>query len=353
MTCTACSSPMRVDDDARAALLAWTLPNLGVRLQRLLAASGVSAREEADGLLWVEFGDRSATEFLEMLEAGLSPAALSHCRAVLCPADARLSAMLVTGMKPLSSLVALSRSEWLLDCMERDALEVHLQPILDARDGRSVYAHECLLRARDQAGQLVPADRLFAAAEAADLMFQLDRAARLAAIETVSRQGLDGKVFINFNPTSVYDPAFCLRTTLAAARRSGIPLERFVFEIVESSAVADPDRLRRILDVYRGAGCGVALDDLGAGFSSLNLLAAVRPDYVKFDRELVQGVAGDEFKQVMLRKLLELARDLGITTIAEGVEEESDWRLLQDAGVDLVQGFLFARPAATPWQPAA
>ncbi|MDX1443302.1 MAG: EAL domain-containing protein [Gammaproteobacteria bacterium] len=353
MTCTTCTSIRRVDPAASRALLSWTLPNLGAHLESVLVALGARVSPESHDVVWVDFAPLSPAAFLAELEERLSSEVLSHCRAALCPAGASLSSLLVSGMRPLSGLIALSRAEWLVDALDNGGLEVHLQPILAAADGRSVYAHECLLRSRDEEGGLVGAPRIFAAAEAADLMFQLDRAARLAAIRSVAERAPEGKVFINFNPTSVYDPAFCLQSTLKAARDSGLSLDRFVFEIVESEEIADVDRLRSILDVYRRAGCGVALDDLGAGFSSLGLLASLRPDYVKFDRQLVHGVADDDFKQVMLRKLLELASDLQIITIGEGVEREADWHFLRDAGVDLVQGFHFARPALEPFVPAA
>lgn len=92
----------------------------------------------------------------------------------------------------------------------------------------------------------------------------------------------------------------------------------------------------------------MALDDLGAGYSSLALTHEIRPDFVKLDRNLIQGVADDPYKAVIAEKALQLTRELGIRSIAEGVETEAELGWLQEQGADLVQGFLIARPAPEP-----
>lgn len=180
-------------------------------------------------------------------------------------------------------------------------------------------------------------------------MFPLDRAARLRAIRGAVEAGLTGRIFINFNPTSVYDPAFCLRTTVAAIDRAGIEPGRVVFEIVESDE-SHPD-LPRITRYYRDAGFGVALDDLGAGFGSLNLLTELKPDFVKLDMQLTRGVDLDPYKGAILLKPIEMAHKLGIETVAEGIETEAEYTWVRDHGVDYVQGYLIARPAYPPPSP--
>lgn len=100
--------------------------------------------------------------------------------------------------------------------------------------------------------------------------------------------------------------------------------------------------------MYRAAGFKVALDDLGAGFSSLNLLQALRPDFVKLDIALVTGIDRDPFKAVLAGKLIEAARAFDMLVVAEGVETEAEYHWLRDHGAHLWQGFYFARPAAVP-----
>ncbi|MEM7739008.1 MAG: EAL domain-containing protein, partial [Deinococcota bacterium] len=211
-----------------------------------------------------------------------------------------------------------------------------------------IYAHECLLRGIDEDGELVYPKRMFDIAYSAQLTYQLDRAARLAAIRTAKEKLLDGNIFINFNPTSVYDPHTCLKSTFAAIQNSHLTPSQIVFEVTESEYVSDVDHLVNIISKYRAEGFRVALDDLGSGYGSLGLLAALKPDLVKFDRKLITNLDTDTFKQRVLTRLFEMTRDLDISTVAEGVEreEERDW--LAEHGADYLQGFLFGRPEPDP-----
>ena len=102
---------------------------------------------------------------------------------------------------------------------------------------------------------------------------------------------------------------------------------------------------------YRDAGFKVALDDLGSGFSSLNLLTMLCPDFIKLDMGLIRDVDSHPVKATIALKLLEAARELGIATIAEGVETLAEWAWVRDHGADYVQGYLFARPGSPPPAP--
>lgn len=235
--------------------------------------------------------------------------------------------------------------------LREDRLETHFQPIVHAADPGEVFGYECLTRGRAADGRLIPPGELFAAATAADLLFPLDRAARLAAIRSAARHGVPCRVFINFNPSSIYTPSFCLRTTFRAVEQYGCDPARVVFEVVESEEVKDTNHLLEILKEYRAAGFAVALDDVGAGYSSLNLLARLRPDFVKLDMGLIRHVDTDPYKASVVGKLLEMARELGVRSVVEGVETAGEWQWAADHGANFVQGYLFARPAAVPPQP--
>jgi EAL domain-containing protein (putative c-di-GMP-specific phosphodiesterase class I) len=232
--------------------------------------------------------------------------------------------------------------------LAEDRLETHFQPIVSAADPASVFGYECLLRGREPGGELVFPGRLFSTAREAELLFQLDRAARVAAIRGAHTHGLTCRVFANFNPTAIYDAAYCLRTTIREVEQCRLRPDQVVFEVVETDEVRDASHLLRILEVYRNAGFQVALDDLGSGYGSLGLLARLRPDYVKLDMELIRNVDQDPYKAQVASKLLELARELGVTTIAEGIETRAEWEWCRSHGADFVQGYLFARPAAPP-----
>lgn len=247
----------------------------------------------------------------------------------------------------LRRFAASVRAEWLRDMLAERRITSHFQPIVETGDTSSVFGYEALLRGIEDKTTLPP-DRIFAAARDAGLLFQLDLAARQSAIREAVRHGLDARIFINFAPNSIYDPAFCLRTTVGAVREAGLPADRIVFEVIESEQVTDLGHLEAILTVYRQSGFQVALDDLGAGYSSLSLMSRLRPDFVKFDKELIRGVDQDAYKAVVAGKLLELARQLGIRTVAEGVESRGEYEWLRGHGADYVQGYLIAAPAAPP-----
>ena len=156
-------------------------------------------------------------------------------------------------------------------------------------------------------------------------------------------------LFLNFHSSSLHHPGYCLRTTVEAVAEAGLDPGRVVFEVVEDEEVRDPEQLLEVLDVYRRAGFRVALDDVGAGYNSLNLLARLRPDFVKLDMGLVRGVDHDPYKAQVAGKLLELTRELGVRTVAEGVETIAEWEWVRGAGADYAQGICSpARPAPPP-----
>jgi EAL domain-containing protein (putative c-di-GMP-specific phosphodiesterase class I) len=235
--------------------------------------------------------------------------------------------------------------------MESRQLVTYFQPIVCTRDPGNVFAYECLLRGQQHGGPLISPDKLYHAARVTGRIDHLDRLARLTAIETAVDRRLDTHIFINFNPSSVNDPERSLESTIEAAYRSGISPDRFVFEVVESDEIQDFKRLIDILQVYREAGFQVALDDVGAGYSSLALLTAIKPDLIKLDMSLLRDVDRDQFKSHVAAKLLELASDLQIRTVVEGVETQGQWQWAVEHGAHYAQGYLFARPQAQPPRP--
>lgn len=251
-------------------------------------------------------------------------------------------------MQPLSTLLGRVQGDWLLEMLHEGRTVSHFQPIVESKQPGNILAYECLLRGKERDGSLIFPNRLFDVAFSAELLFQLDQAARLTAVRSAAQHNIQSKIFINFNPSAIYDPVYCLRTTTKAARDVGITPEQIVFEVVESSEAKDVGHLLGIMDFYRSKGFGVALDDLGAGFSSLNLLTRLKPDYVKLDIGLIRDVDQDPYKAQIASKLLELAQGLGVKTVAEGVETEGEWRWVTEHGADYVQGYYFAKPASPP-----
>ncbi len=212
------------------------------------------------------------------------------------------------------------------------------QPIVDMAE-RRVRGYEAL--ARGLAGE--PAGTVMAKVNDTNL-YRFDQTCRVKAISLAAELGIEGYVSINFLPNAVYRPELCIRTTLEAAQRCHFPAERILFEITEVERVGDKNHLRNIIEYYQESGFRTALDDFGAGYAGLNMLAAFQPDIVKVDRELIENLDKVPVKQSIVRHLLALCRELGITPLAEGVETVEEYRVLRDFGVSLFQGYLFARP---------
>jgi EAL domain-containing protein (putative c-di-GMP-specific phosphodiesterase class I) len=213
------------------------------------------------------------------------------------------------------------------------------QPIVDLWE-RRIVAHEALVRgvsgesAASVLSQVTPGN-----------VYAFDQACRVKAIELASRLGMDTQLNINFLPNAVYEPRACIRATLEAAARTGFDTRRLTFEIVESEAIADQAHLMRIVSEYRQQGFLIALDDFATGYSSLARLAALRPDIVKIDRDLVQGCDRDRTRLTIIASILALGEQLGIKVVLEGVETADEKQALRDVGARYLQGFHFARPS--------
>ena len=314
----------------------------------LLTSEGISHELAARQTLSVPLAPGRLARLAELLEGALSRPELEETRSLVVE-EARSPCLDdLARMRPLSMLLDEVLHAWLPEMLSAGRLTTYFQPILRADRPGEVFAQECLMRGLDRDGAIVAPKRIYDAARDAGMLFQLDRDARLTAIRTAAGLKLDDRLFINFNPTTIYDPAFCLRSTFQAVRKAGIAPGRIVFEVVESDEIKDRVHLRRIADHYREAGFGIALDDLGSGYGSLTLLAELRPDYVKLDMELIRGIDRDPIKATIVGKLLELSRDLGVPTVAEGIETAEEWDWVRTHGADYVQGFYFARPVPIP-----
>ncbi|MBK1691659.1 EAL domain-containing protein [Ectothiorhodospira mobilis] len=354
MTCPDCQTIERCHQGPGELLLAPFLSHTLNSVRRGLEARGLTTREASPGVLSVHLPDGGPAAVDGPLRELMSEAEIRDCRASFLPQGHTFGIASLRDTHSLETLLARAGSGWLADLIEADRFEFHFQPIVSCADPGRPFAYESLMRGVIPGQEArVPPGRLIAQARASQLLFQLDRAARINAIRQAVAHGFEARVFINFNPTTIYDPAFCLKSTLEEVDRLGADADRLVFEVVESEHVSDTQHLQRIVDHYKQAGFQVALDDLGAGYSSLNLLSSLRPDFVKFDRELVSHVHEDTYKQTVLSKLIEMAQELEICTIAEGVEQVGEWEWLRARAVDYVQGYLFARPASPPPDPVS
>jgi EAL domain-containing protein (putative c-di-GMP-specific phosphodiesterase class I) len=239
----------------------------------------------------------------------------------------------------------LARSGWLLDQLAEGRFISFFHPIVHAEDVDRVFAHEALLRGVERDGSIIEPQPILTLAREAGLLSEVDSAACRSAIREAARHGPEMCVFINFSPAAIRDPEAHLNSTVQAIEEAALPRERVVFEVTEADRYGDTPRLQQVLNAYRRAGFRVALDDLGAGWSTLNLVHRVRPDFIKLDRELIRGVHDDPVKALIARKLLEIGHGLGIGTIVEGIEVEAELSWVRENGANFVQGFLLGKPS--------
>lgn len=215
-------------------------------------------------------------------------------------------------------------------------------PIVDVTRG-AVWGYEALVRGTsgESAGAILSqVDE--------ERQYKFDQACRVKAIELAGRlfpATEDSRLSINFMPNAVYEPAACIRTSLETARRVGFDTKRIMFEFTENERMADTKHVARIIAEYRRLGFITAIDDFGAGHAGLNLLANFQTDLIKIDMELIRGIQDSAARQAIIAGILVMARALDITIIAEGIETEAELAPLRSAGINLFQGFLFARPA--------
>ena len=221
------------------------------------------------------------------------------------------------------------------------ALQTAFQPIYDLRAG-TVFAYEALVRGEGGMG----AGAVLAMVDEAN-RYSFDQACRVAAIRNAVAAGLletDARLSINFMPNAVYSPKACIQLTLATARETGLPLDRLIFEFTENERV-DIAHVGRIVDAYREFGFATAIDDFGAGYSGLNLLANLETDIIKFDMDLIRDLDKNDRRRQIVQAMVRLCRELGRTVVAEGIETRSELESLREIGVDLLQGYYLARPS--------
>jgi len=232
------------------------------------------------------------------------------------------------------------------ECRDHAALgfdfTMAFQPILNVRTG-ATFAYEALVRGvnGESAGYILGRVN-------ESNRYRFDQACRVKAIEEAARLGMldipDCLLSINFLPNAVYRADTCIRATLEAARLTNFPPQRLMFEVTEGEKVDDPEHLKSIFKEYARQGFTTAIDDFGSGYSGLNLLAMFQPHVMKIDMALTRSIDQDPVKQAIVEGIILVAKRLGIIVIAEGIETREESAALVSLGVELMQGYLYARP---------
>jgi len=238
--------------------------------------------------------------------------------------------------------------------LDRGELRVHFQPQVEIRTG-IVRGVEALVRWEHPTLGLVTPDRFIPLAEQSGLVHELTlQVLNQTLLQSVAwrAESLDLTVAVNISPL-LLDRAELVQQIASLQGGYGVPAERITLEVTESSLLRDPAVALGVLTRLRLRGFGLSLDDYGTGFSSMQQLAQIPFTELKIDRSFVRGVHERDSQRVILRSAVQMASELGLVTVGEGVESRAELAVLEDCGCTLVQGWLFAKamPAAelTQW----
>ena len=240
----------------------------------------------------------------------------------------------------------LQNDYWLSQIIDMGLIGTRFQPIVSLRENK-VIGLEALSYGKDyQSSRIIPPGLLFSQAARENRILELDRVCRekaLEAFQAVFRQNPNLLVWINIE-TSILD-----KNTLGSGRlfesaiSAGIPPANIVIEIIESK-LSDADSLRMFVETYRSHGFFIALDDVGTGHSNLERIALLKPDIMKIDRFLIRDIWREKHKYQVVRSLQHMAQGIGALVVAEGIEYENEALAVMDLGVNLHQGYFYARP---------
>jgi len=227
--------------------------------------------------------------------------------------------------------------------VENQLIRSVYQPIVSLTDA-AIFGYEALSRG--------PADSVFASplplfefAESEGALYVLDKLAREKAIQGCIALHRNQKVFINIPAYIIHDPQFTPGQTMKLLSEYGLLPQNVVFELTERSSIEDFATTKRILQHYRAQGYQIAIDDAGAGYSSLQAIAELQPDYIKVDRSLIQDIHKDKIKEHILETFVTFAHKMNIRIIAEGIEQSDELLKLMRMGVHFAQGYYIGRPA--------
>jgi len=212
------------------------------------------------------------------------------------------------------------------------------QPIVDV-ESKSVYAYEALVRGPEGQGAFSVLSNVNETNR-----YSFDQICRVKAVKLAARLGMETMLSINFMPNAVYNPEYCIRTTLAAAQAAKFDTRKIIFELIETEDLKSLDHLVNIIKAYQQMGFQTALDDFGTGYSRYNILVASPPDILKLDMELIRDIHRVPNKQAVVAGIMTMMSQLGGKVLAEGVETEEEYFWLRSQGISLYQGYLFAKP---------
>lgn len=240
-----------------------------------------------------------------------------------------------------------SRKEALDYIIDNKQIKTVFQPIISLRDG-SILGHEALSRITCES-EIKNADMLFSVAGECKRLWELELLCRTMALEAAYKfmvPPYSKKLFINVNPNTMHDENFRKGFTREFLMQYEIAPHNVIFEITERNVITDMEGFMATIDHYKGQDYRIAIDDAGAGYSGLNLISDVNPNYIKLDMKLIRDINTDSLKFALVKGMVELSKASNISLIAEGIETYEELDTLVNLGVQYGQGYLIQMPSA-------
>lgn len=347
MSCTKCQTLPEISQSGGELIVSCSVTELANKLSIYLKDNEINFKLEDSETLWLSIDNLSLflnelctlKTFTKMEREGIS--------LLFLEAGETLTPTKLKSMRTLQSFRDLMGAVELSTLIKKGALTTHFQPIVDLASNK-IYGYESLARGVSDEGNLIYPDTLFRWGREGEMLFYLDRACRETSLKTAAVKNITSKVFINFIPTAIYDPVHCLQSTVKWAKQLDFDPKNIIFEVIESDYVEDLDHLKSILDYYKAQGFMVALDDVGSGYSSLNMIAKLLPDIIKIDREIIDHIDTNMINQSIFRAIVQIAKENNILVLAEGVERLEEVNFCASEGADLAQGYYFGKPSSEP-----
>ena len=226
--------------------------------------------------------------------------------------------------------------------IEEENIRVVAQPIISLGSGE-VEGWEILTRGPGDTPYALPMN-LFHFAYQAEMLFGLELLVVKKALIEIQKKKTTCPIFINVTVPTLRNPLFYTQVSSLMKNYPHVKSEQIVFEITERHTVEDFQVFNQSMSMFREAGFKFAVDDTGAGYASLNMIAEIMPDFIKIDRSIIQNIDKHDVKNSVLKSLILLAKNIGCEVVAEGIETEEEANVLLENKVDFAQGFFFSRP---------
>lgn len=236
----------------------------------------------------------------------------------------------------------LAHRQQLQDLIAAERVVTAYQPIM-RMDDRSVMAVEALSRGARGTG-LEAANLLFGGAERHGLTIELDRLCRSRALLCSLRVPTNARIFVNTLPATIRDPQFRDKALIDFLETANVAPNRIVIEITEKLVIENYGVFLETMAYFSELGMRFAVDDVGSGYSGLEAISRIKPDYLKIDMSLVRNVHESAVNREMVKAIIALGKGIGSEVIAEGIEVEAEFEVLRKMGADYGQGYLLARP---------